>query len=442
MQADGFDTMQEGPMAARAKEADGEFRRGGAVLFAAVVGVGSGLAAIPFYTFGVFAPHLVRAFGWSQAEIMTGLMITTLVVLITAPLAGMLCDRIGTRRIALISTALFGLSLLLLATLNGSLTQFYALWALASVAGSGTLPITFTRTVNNWFDRHRGLALGIAMIGMGLFGILCKPLLAWIIGSYGWRAGYLSLGALPLLVALPLLAIAFREPEIAIAAGRASGFSGHAGITRRGALRQWRFWLIVAILPPLSFALAGTPPNLESLLADKGISPAAIVTLTPLVGFASIFGRLIGGFLLDRFWAPAVAFVILSLPVASYQILGAGTLDPAMAGLAVFLIGFALGIEYDVIAYLTSRYFGLRHYAAIYSLFYVCFTTGAGLAPLIFGMIRDRAHSFDPALGACAVILPAAAAGFLLLGRYPQRMPQAMPEATNQDRNTPSFSGP
>lgn len=406
--------------------ARGEFGRGWTVLLASVIGIGSGLAAIPFYTFGIFAPHLAREFGWSQGEIMGGLMITTLVVIVTAPLAGMLSDRYGTRRMAIGSLILFGLSLLSLAAMTGSLVQFYVTWGIASAAGTGTLPITFTRTVNSWFDRHRGLALGIAMMGTGLFGILCKPIMAWVIADHGWRAGYLVLGALPLLVAAPAVALMFREPSVRRNADGGSILVPQTGFTRGEAIRQWRFWLLVAILVPLSFALAGTVPNLEAILTDKGFSPTAIVSLTPLVGLASITGRLIGGWLLDRFWAPAVAFVILGMPLASYLILSTVHLDPTMAAVAIFLIGFALGIEYDVIAYLTSRYFGLKAYTSIYSLLYVCFSTGAGFAPLAFGMIRDRAHDFGPALSACSILLPIAAAGFLLLGRYPRfgdRMP-------------------
>lgn len=409
---------RDGTMSEPATAPGNEFAQGWPVLLASVIGIGCGLAAIPFYTFGIFAPHLAKAFGWSLGEIMAGLMITTLGVVIGAPLCGLLSERIGTRRTAIGSMVLFGLTILSLATLNGSLLQFYLTWGVASVAGTGTLPITFTRTVNGWFDRHRGLALGIAMMGTGLFGIACKPLMAWVIGDYGWRAGYLALGVLPLLIAMPIAVLAFRDPTKRADPTRPA--APPSGFSRAQALRQWRFWLLIAILLPLSFALAGTPPNLESILTDKGLSPATILSLTPLVGFAAIVGRLVGGSLLDRFWAPAVAFVILSVPVVSYVILSAAHVDPAMAGIAVFLIGFALGIEYDVIAYLTSRYFGLKAYSAIYGMFYTCFAIGSGFAPLAFGMIHDRMHSFGPALTACAIILPLAAAGLLMLGRYPR----------------------
>jgi len=400
----------------------GEFSRGWKVLVASMLGIGCGLAAIPFYTMGVFAPHLAREFGWSMGQIMGGLTVTTLAVMGAAPIAGLLVDRFGTRRVALASLTLFGLAYMSLATLT-SLPQFYVTFLLLAALGAGTLPITWTRTVNRWFDVNKGLALGLAMMGTGLFGIVSKPALAFIIGHYGWRTGFAALGALPLLLALPVAALLFHEPAEARVTGEVqpalTGPATLTGLSRGEAMRHWRFWLIAAILLPISFALAGPIPNLEAILTDRGLTPATILTLTPLVGLSSIAGRLIGGWLLDHFWAPAVAFVILGMPAISCMILANGHLDPTMGAVAIGLLGFALGIEYDVVAFLTARYFGLRAYSAIYAIFYVCFSTGAGFAPMVFGAIRDSNHDFAAALQMSAMILPLSAAMFLLLGRYP-----------------------
>jgi MFS family permease len=405
----------------------GEFSRGWPVVAASLVGIGCGLAALPFYTIGVFAPHLARAFGWSMGQIMAGLMITTLSVMVAGPLAGFLADRIGVRKVVIGSLALFGLSYMSMATLQGSLVQFYVTWGVIAFVGAGTLPITWTRTVNRWFDRRKGLALGLSMMGTGLFGILSKPLLASVIAAYGWRGGFVVLGALPLVLALPLALMLFREPPQAL---RASGASAAvpAGLSQGEALRSWRFWLIAIALLPISFGLGGPVPNLEAILLDHGIAPAMILTLTPLVGLASITGRLIGGWLLDRLWAPLVAFVILGLPSISCWVLAHAGIDPAWAAASIFMIGFALGIEYDVVAYLTARYFGLRAYASIYGILYVFFATGAGFAPMVFGMIRDRQGDFSLALTISAIILPLGSALFLALGRYPRNIDAVLPK--------------
>jgi MFS family permease len=396
-----------------------EFKRGWPVLTACLIGVGLGLSPLPFYTMGVFAPHLAKEFGWTTAQIMGGLSMTTLAVIVSGPAAGLLAEKIGTRRVALTSLILFGLAFMAMSLVGKSITQFYLIWALIAFVGSGTLPITFTRTVNRWFDVHRGKALGIAMTGTGVFGILCKPYLAWIIGDYGWRAGYVAIGALPLLIALPICILMFRDPpEDGMIAGQTA--VPLTGLSRGEALRSWRFWLIAVAMVIIPFCLGGSVPNLEGILRDRNFDSATILSLTPLIGLSAIAGRLIGGWLLDRFWAPGVAFAMLGLPAIACLILAGGAFTPVTAAIAIGMIGFALGIEYDVVAYLTSRYFGMKAYAGLYAILYVCFAVGSGIAPLIFGLLRDANHSYAQPLTLAAIALPLASALFLFLGRYPK----------------------
>ena len=105
-------------MHAQSAGKEGEFRRGWQIVLASLFIFGCGLAALPFYTIGVFTPHLVHEFGWSVGQIMTAMMITTVSVTVGGPAAGLLCDRYGTRPVVLISLVLFGLSYMSLATLG------------------------------------------------------------------------------------------------------------------------------------------------------------------------------------------------------------------------------------------------------------------------------------------------------------------------------------
>ncbi len=394
----------------------GEFRHGWKVVFASLMGIGLGLSPLPIYTIGVFAPHFMSEFGWSIAEIMAGITITTIALLGAGPMAAWLAERFGVRPVVLISLVLFGIAFMGLGFSNGSLPLFYANWFLISLLGAGTLPITWTRVVNRWFDVRKGLALGLSMMGTGLFGILCKPFLAWLIPLAGWRMSYVVLGLLPILIAFPIAWFMFHDTDSHPDAPVKTTLPG--GLAFSQAIRSWRFWLLFVAFLPVSVALSGPVPNMENMLKAGGINAATIVSLTPLIGFSALAGRLVGGWLLDRFWAPAVGFILLSLPaIACFMFMQAG-LTPAVAGFAIFLIGFALGIEYDLMAFLVARYFGLKAYSSIYSLLYISFALGAGFGPLIFGWSFDRDGNYHGILLFSAILLVASAAALLLLGPY------------------------
>jgi len=404
--------MPQHPLTARE-----EFSRGWGVILASTLGIGLGMAAVPTYSMGLFAPYLVREFGWSVGQIMASMSIITLMSLWAGPSYGAWAERIGARRIILVAIPLWGLGFVSLSLLTGSLVQFYLTWLAIGLVGAATLPITFTRAVNREFDRAKGLALGLAMTGTGLFGIFGKPFLGAVLAAYGWRMGFVAVGLLPVLIAFPAAFFLFREEE------RSTPDGHHAPVERPGmttpeALRDWRFWLIAAALVPTSFAMGGPVPNLELILKDGGLSPEQALTVTPLIGLAAIIGRLVGGWLLDRIWAPLVGFVILSLPAFSLWYLGSGLLDVGHARLATFTLGFALGIEYDMVAFFVARYFGLRRYGAIYGLLYVCFAAGAGFSPMVFGHNHDTTGNFHAILSASSVALVICAASFLLLGKY------------------------
>jgi len=393
-----------------------EFRRGWPIVLSSMLGVGLGLSPLPFYTIGVLAPHLHGAFGWGMGQIFFGITITTLVMLVAGPLAGYLSARFGPRPVALGSLLLFGLAFMAFSLGNGSLQLYYLTWGAIALLGAGTLPITWTRGVNSWFEERKGLALGLALTGTGLFGIFSKPLTAWLIEGFGWRGAYVGLGLLPILIALPVAFALFRNTDgdpLAPASTRVL-----EGLSFSETLRSWRLWLMAAAFIPISFALGGPIPNMENILKAKGFEMADVIRLTPFIGLSALIGRLVGGWLLDRFWAPAVALVILCLPGLSCWMLAHGELSFAEAVLSICLIGFAVGVEYDLMAFLVARYFGMRSYAQTYSLLYVCFSIGAGFGPAVFGWSFDRSGSYAGVLMASFVALVAGAVSFLALGGY------------------------
>jgi len=401
-----------------------EFARGWPIVLSAALGIGLGLSPVPFYTIGMFAPELAQAFGWGFGQIMLGLTVMTVAVLLASPLVGMLADRYGVRPVALISLALFALSFALFAAGNGSLLLFYCCWGLMAVLGAGTLPTTWTRSVNVWFEQNKGLALGLSMIGTGVFGVLIKPLTAWLILTVGWRGAYLAIALLPLLIALPVAWRCFRDSPTDAAVKRVAvsrqpvAAAALSGMSFGEVLRDWRFWVMCTALVPISFATSGPIPNMENILGTAGFSKLEIAQLVPVIGLSVLVGRILGGWLLDHFWAPAIAFVMLSLPALACWLLAHGPLNFSTAMLSIFLIGFAAGVEYDLFAFLVARYFGMKSYSTTYGVLYGCFALGAGIGPVAFGTLFDRTHSYAGVLMVSMGVLLAGATLLLTLGRY------------------------
>jgi len=407
-------------------DARSEFSHGWKVVVASALGIGTGLSPIPFYTIGVFVAPLTAEFGWAVDQIMFSLMIMTLGAVVMGPIAGMLADRFGVRPVVLASVALFGVTLAGFALSNGSLTLFYINWLLMSALGAGTLPITWTRAVSNWFNTHRGLALGLSLLGTGLFGAGAKLYANYLIGEFGWRMAYIGLALLPLLISLPTAYFLFRDTTDVKATG-APVQQAHRGLSLRQAMKGYRFWLLAIAFIPISFAVGGPIPNMEKIFTSKGLDVQQAVQIASIIGPSVIAGRIIGGWLIDRIWAPGVAFVILSLPAIACWLLTGDATTPMVATFAVILIGFAAGVEYDMLAFLVSRYYGMRAYGAIYGLVYGFFAMGAGFGPYMFGRIFVQTGSYDQALFVGAVMLLTGAASLLLLGRYPD--PERFPAA-------------
>lgn len=402
----------------------GEFRRGWPVVVSALLGIGLGLSPLPIFTLGAFAPHLHAAFGWSFGQIFFGITVIPPFVVVLSPVVGGLCDRFGVRLIALVSTVLFGLSFMGFAVSNGSLPLFYANWAVMSVCGIGTLPLSWTRPVNNRFEVRKGLALGLSLVGTGMFGYLAKPLVAWAIAHYGWRGAFVIVGALPILIAFPVGLLLFHD--VGPARQTHSERRAHLeltraslpGLTARQGFTDWRFWLIGIAILPIAFSLAGVIANVENILKLQGFKPATIVGLASMIGLALISGRAIGGWVLDRFWAPAVAVVLIGVPALGALILAQHAISPQLAGVGVCLSGFASGVEYDLMAFMVARYFGMKSYSLIYGGLMSFFSVGAGFGPSIFGYAFDRTHSYSGILTFAAAGMLIGALAMLALGRY------------------------
>jgi MFS family permease len=402
----------------------GEFTRGWRVLIASLLGTAFGASPLPYNTIGFFIEPLQREFGWTKAEVSFGVTVYGVLGALLAPVFGWLADRYGVRRVALGSLTAFGLAFASFALIPGTLAWYYALWTLIGLVGIGSTPITWSRAINLWFFRNRGLALGLTLVGTSISAMLLPTLTVQFVTHFGWRESFALLALLPLAVALPIGLAWFREPrveerppELAAAAG---GGLVLAGRTLGEAMREYRFYALWVSIVLISVAYGGALVHMPSMLGAQGFTPTQAASVMGVFGLSIFAGRIITGLLLDRFWAPLVTLPILCLPAVSCYFLAVDhSLTPTMAVLAAFLLGFSSGAETDLIAYLAGRYFGMANYGQIYGMLYMAFGMSTAVSATLYGWVRDSTGSYDAMLFAAAIMFVVGALLLLTLGRYP-----------------------
>lgn len=401
-----------------------EFRNGGRVLAAAMVGVGCGASPIPFNVLPAVIGPIHAELGWSFLQISLGITVFGVIASLLAPVYGAAADKWGVRPVAIGSLVAFGLTFALFAFMPPSLPAWYGLWALVGIVGIGSTPVTWSRAINMWFFRNRGLALGILLLGTSLAGIIVPQLAqAAIAGRFigeGWRGAFPTLALLPLLVATPLAFWLFREPTVAERpAGISDAWGNLTGCTIGEAVRGHRFWVIWLSIACVALAYGGVFINMIQIAGLHGFSPGEGATMMSVMALGILAGRIITGMLFDRFWAPAVLVPILLGPaLACWMLMGTGAPMTQLLTAAV-LLGFAAGAESDLIAFLAGRYFGMAHYGKIYGMLYMPFGLGSAVSPAIYGIVRDRTGSYDAMLAVAIGLFIVGALLPLLLGRYP-----------------------
>ncbi len=398
--------------------AESEFGRGWKVLIACVVGAGCGLSSVSFYTHGVFVVPITADTGWSRSDVQFGVSIMILMAIFTAPLVGLLIDRFGARRVALTSIPLYGLTLASLSLATDALWTYYLGWACMSILAAGTLPIAWTRVAIGWFDRHRGIALGLTLAGTGIAATLGPSYATYLIEAFGWRKAYALLAISISLIAIPIVGLLLREPQ---AAENETNPLRAEGLSLGQALRGYRFWVMSVGLLLAASGISGLITNSVSMLIDGGLQAASAAGYAGLIGVSVISGRLIAGYLLDRFWAPAIAAIFLAAPAISAVLFGNLGAGDWQISTAMIVLGLAAGAELDLMAFLVSRYFGLRHYGALYGALYVAFSIGAGLAPFTFSKAFDYFGDYSSILNIIVGTSLLGGALMLSLGRYPLR---------------------
>jgi MFS family permease len=380
----------------------GKIFRGWWIVLTAAIGLLFSYAPIFVFSFGVFVRSFAHEFRANRTQISLAFTLASIMVGLGSPLAGRLIDRYGARPVIVPSIGILGLLLISFKFISTNLWQLYALFLCLGLVGSVTNPVSYCKVVSNWFDRRRGLALGLTMLGLGIGAIIVPPIAQRLIVSIGWRSAYAILGAAALAVSIPIVGLFLRNsprdvgllPDGQTTRLRDSlGEMSEEGITGGAARTTGLFWLIA-----VAFSLAGGAAqacviHLVPMLGDRGISAEKAALASSALGITYVAGRVVAGYLADRFFAPYVSIFLFVGMASGLALLWLGsTASAAFAGAS--LVGLGMGGEGDLMPYITSRYFGLRFFGEIYGSVFAVFTLTGAAAPFLMAVGFDRTHSY------------------------------------------------
>jgi cyanate permease len=385
-----------------------EFREGWKVLLGATLGASLGIAALPFYTFGIFMRAIVADAHWRGSQIALAQTSWSIALALASPFVGGLIDRLGFRRPIAFSLTAIVCCFILLGSVVRSPAMFIFVYALMAIMGAASSPLPFAKLISGKFNRKRGLALGITLAGTGFAALLAPMLLGPVIQHSGWRAGYLSLA----------LVIAILAPACLWLIGR--GSAANIGRTERAetglsfikAIQSPVFWQLAGIFFLITFGASGLVAHLVPILTESGTAPSKAAAIVGIVGISVMAGRLAIGTLIDIFpvrHVAGVAFILTASGCFLLLRLGANFAWCAAAG-----VGFALGTEVDLMGYCTARYFGLRHYGSIYGALYGFAILGVAASPVWMAVLAES-HGYKSVLQmATAITIGSAALSFAL----------------------------
>ncbi|OYU34802.1 MFS transporter [Novosphingobium sp. PASSN1] len=384
--------------------------------------LGTGASGIPTYSIGLFASPLAAEFGWGRSRITFAITLTAAFTMLLTPFVGRLVDQYGPRRIALPAVCASALCLAMVGAVR-SYPAYVVVWGLVGISGAFCSPVVWSVAVANGFSRNRGAALAISLSGIGLVGAIVPFAGAWLIGHLGWRLAYSGLAAYVLLVVVPVAFFHFGDRSSGRTARQRQSDRGHAdkpGLTLREAVCVREFWVLAASFLLAASAVMSSVLHLVPILVDKGFSRFGAASALSILSSSAIAGRLAGGFLLDRLFAPRVGAAILLVSALAWATLAGGSTQDLSIYICSALIGLAVGAEFDIASFLTARYFGLRNYATIYGVLFTVFSIGITFGPLIFSTLYDRTGSYDVSLKLLAACFAGASLLLLLCRPYPE----------------------
>jgi len=370
-------------------------------------------------SFGVFFKELVTEFGLTRAA--TSAIFASRMVLGSnfAILGGWALDRFGPKVVILIMGGLTGLSLILTSQTTATWQLFVAFSVLLAM-GSGASYTVVMSTTSRWFNRQRGLAVGIVGSGGGLGTVIFAPFAAYLIADFDWRVAYIVMAVIAIVFIMPLSLLLKGDPdEIGtlsdgvkpeVSSGQFSGKTPVHGIPQSNSLsisqivRTRSFWLISSLWLSTALSLFLLLTHVVPHITDIGFSSIQAATFLSLNGIAVMAGMIIMGPVSDRIGKKITAVICASLPVG-FVLLLVWADELWILYLIAAVYGFARGGHGVAVTAMVGDTFGVTNIGKLMGVLGLGWAIGAGLGPVIGGLIFDKTGDYSLAFMIVAVVM-------------------------------------
>jgi MFS family permease len=352
-------------------------------------------------TYVVFLLPLERDLGWSRSEMTSVYSVYLLVNGLTAPLIGLMFDRVGPRVVYGLGMAGLAMAYLLASRIE-SLWHFYAtVGAITGFAVAALGMVPSSSLLARWFRERLSTAISIAFAGLGLGALLIVPATQSLLSHHGWRETYQLLGimlllAVPVVLSMPWKTIVGGHPEYR--GERKRGSSAARDWTLRDAARTLNFWSLAWIFFFTSVGMFSVTVQTVVYLVEQGFSAILAATVFGAASMASVFGIVTTGALADRYGPRRTVTATYAGSIAGIVVLFIVSWQARTELLVLYVIAFGLcqGARGPIISSITTRLFAGRQVATIYGVIYACNAFGAGLGALMAGVMHDLTGSYRP----------------------------------------------
>ena len=363
-------------------------------------------AGAGFYSFSIFIKPLEDEFGWPRASIALTMSIYFIIGGCAGPLVGKLIQIYEEKRIMLICAVGAG-ACYILVSLTRSLGYFYAVYAFLALmsCGMGVLPVS--SLLAKWFDKRRGTATGLAMVGISAGGLILAPVMGKITLYMGWKFAYIFIGLLVWVLAIPMVLFVIKDnpfelglnPDGVTENPDQDGNDARLSVlvdsqaaehewTMAEMIRSRAYWWIVASFFLAPLAQMGVLQHQVPIIADKGLSEATAATALGLIAGIGGLGKISFGRISEMLpfqWAIVICFGLQALAVLMllfFQSL-------AVVWIYVVIFGFAMGGLVVLMPLTVGRFFGLGGFGLILGTIWMVQALGGALGTYSAGLIYD-----------------------------------------------------